>query len=99
MDPESTAALGILCSMLTKLIAVPVFLILIGVPAWVWVRLAKLRAGERLHADDAAALQAMTARMGQMEERMVLLEHILDTEAPSWRVNPQNGGQYGRQAG
>jgi phage shock protein B len=85
--------------MLSTFVAVPVFLILIGVPAWVVLRVTKIKAGNRLHAEDEAALQAMGRRMQQMEQRMVLLEHILDVEAPSWRANLQNGGQYGRQAG
>jgi phage shock protein B len=99
MDAQSTAALGILCKMLSTFMVVPVFLIVVGAPAWVVLRLAKIKAGNRLAPQDEASLQAMSNRMQQMEQRMVLLEHILDTEAPSWRVNPQNGGQYGRQAG
>lgn len=99
MDAQSTAALGILCQMLSTFAVIPVLLILIGLPAWVVLRMAKIKAGTRLNADDEAALQAMSSRMQQMEQRMVLLENILDTEAPSWRVNLANGGQYGRQAG
>jgi phage shock protein B len=99
MDPASVAALKALCGMLSTFVAVPVFAIILGVPAWVAVKIVKIRAGERLHRDDAAAMQAMSGRLQQMEQRMVFLEHILDSEAPGWRGEFGNGGQYGRQAG
>jgi len=79
---------------------IPVFLVIFGIPAWMIVKLAKIRAGERLHQNDAAALQDMAARLQQMDRRMAMLEKILDAEVPDWRGNvDQAGGFYARQAG
>jgi len=100
MDPESTAALTVLCRFLSTLVAIPVFLIIIGGPAWVIVKLAKIRAGERLNKTDAAAMAEMAARLQQMDERMAMLETILDAQVPAWRGNIDTiGGIYAKQAG
>jgi len=74
---------------------IPLFLIILGIPAWVIVKLARIRAGERLHKTDAAALQEMTGRLQMMDGRMAMLETILDSEVPAWRTNPQ-AARYGQ---
>jgi phage shock protein B len=100
MDPDSTAALAVLCHTLAPLVAIPVFLIIFGIPAWMIVKLAAIRAGERLNKNDAAAMQDMAARLHQMDERMAMLETILDSQVPAWRGDVDNaGGTYARQAG
>jgi phage shock protein B len=98
MDAQSTAALTVLCHFLSTLVAVPVFLIIIGGPAWMIVKLAKIRAGERLNTQDAAVISDMTARLHRMDERMATLESILDAQVPAWRESPM-ADTYGRQAG
>jgi phage shock protein B len=100
MDPASTAALTVLCHTLAPLVAIPVFLIIFGIPAWMMVKLARIRAGERLNQADAATLAEMASRLQLMDRRMATLEKILDAEVPDWRGNIDNaGGIYARQAG
>lgn len=100
MDPDSTAAFTVLCHTLAPLMGIPLFLIILGIPAWVIVKVAKIRAGERLHSHDSAAMQEMGARLQLMDGRMAMLEKILDAEVPNWRGNvDQAGGIYARQAG
>jgi phage shock protein B len=74
-------------------------LLFVGIPAWLIVQLYRIRAGQRLHKADEAALRAMAGRMAQVEQRMASLERVLDSEAPRWRASFEDGGQYGRQAG
>jgi len=71
-------------------------LIVIVVPTWIVFHYAfKARSGRRLNADDAALLDQMNATAQRLEQRVAILERILDTETPAWRGNYE-GGQYGQ---
>jgi phage shock protein B len=75
-------------------------IILFGLLVLLIVWIVKIRTGQRLNKHDAATMQEMAARLHVMDQRMAMLEGILDAEVPSWRGNMDNaGGEYARQAG
>jgi len=79
-----------------NLACVLVILIIFTGPTWiVFHYLGKARSGRRLNADDAALLDQMSATAQRLEQRVAVLERILDTETPAWRGN-YDGGQYGQ---
>jgi phage shock protein B len=79
-----------------NLACVLVILIIFTGPTWiVFHYLSKARSGRRLNADDAALLDQMSATAQRLEQRVAVLERILDTETPAWRGN-YDGGQYGQ---
>jgi phage shock protein B len=97
MDPASFAIMMDTISRLAGgICAIALFGLLVLLVVWV----VKIRTGPRLNKQDAAAMQEMVARLQQMDQRMAMLEKILDAEVPSWRGNVDHaGGDYARQAG
>jgi phage shock protein B len=55
-------------------------------PIWIISNfLAKSRATRHLNGADAAALESMLAAQQKLEQRVDVLERILDAEVPGWR--------------
>lgn len=52
--------------------------------------LAKMRASRQPIAPDAASVEAMHAITQRLEQRIQVLEQILDAELPAWRGHPAN---------
>ena len=77
-----------------------VFISVMG-PIWlVFQFLSRNRTAGRLHATERAAVEQLAYTAAQMEQRMAVLEHILDAEVPSWRSNASAaGGVYDRSVG
>jgi phage shock protein B len=71
--------------------------ILIGVPWLILHYLFKFRSGRQLNAEDAAAFARLSQTAERMERRMVMLEPILDAEAPNWRQTSDLGVHYREQ--
>ncbi|WP_419208586.1 envelope stress response membrane protein PspB [Photobacterium leiognathi subsp. mandapamensis] len=68
-------------------ISVPlvVFMIVVA-PLWLILHYrSKRQAGEGLSGEDQKKLETLVARAEDMQERIVMLERILDAEVPRWR--------------
>jgi len=60
-------------------------------PIWIVFNfLARSRATRHLNGADAAALDSMLTTQQRLEQRVQVLEQILDAELPDWRANPAN---------
>jgi phage shock protein B len=60
-------------------------------PVWIFFNyLARSRAARALNGADAAALEGMLGNMQRLEQRVQVMEQILDAEVPDWRNHPAN---------
>jgi len=77
-----------------------VFIGVIG-PVWlVFQFLSRGRSANRLSAAERAAVEQLSLTAARMEQRVAVLEHILDAEVPSWRSSAAaTGGVYDRSTG
>jgi phage shock protein B len=67
-----------------------VLIVAISVLGPVWIVFhygSKRRAARQLNAEDAATVEQLNQALGQMEQRIVTLERILDAEVPDWRAS------------
>ena len=64
------------------LIAIVIF---IGLPWLILHYVAKFRGDRQLHGQEAQAFEQLSRTAARMEQRMVMLERILDAEVPAWR--------------
>jgi phage shock protein B len=79
-----------------------VLIVLISVLGPIWIVFhyrSKASRGAQLSAGEAAMVENLGQTAMRLEQRVAALERVLDTEAPGWRGEFGNGGQYGRQAG
>lgn len=77
--------------------AVLLALIVVLGPIWLTFHfVSKMRSGKRLNANDAVILEQMAGTAQRLEQRVAILERILDSEIPAWRSNFETGGQYGK---
>jgi phage shock protein B len=79
-----------------------VLIVLISVLGPIWIVFhyrAKANKGAQLSAGETALVDHLGQTAQRLEQRVAVLERILDAEVPAWRGDYQNGGQYGRQAG
>jgi phage shock protein B len=61
-------------------------------PVWITFNfLARSRAARTLNDADAAALEQMQQSMQMFEQRIAVLERILDAEVPDWRRTSAQG--------
>jgi phage shock protein B len=61
-------------------------------PVWITFNyLARSRAARTLNEADATALERMQQAMQMVEQRIAVLERILDTEVPDWRRTSAQG--------
>jgi phage shock protein B len=61
-------------------------------PVWITFNfLARSRAARTLNVADAAALEQMQQSMQMFEQRIAVLERILDAEVPDWRRTSAQG--------
>lgn len=80
-----------------NLTAVFLAFFVIVVPLWIILHyFAKFRGAKRLSTADAAAFEQLSATATRIEQRLAMLERILDMEAPGWRQtaamgDPQHG--------
>ncbi len=94
------ASFAIMMDSFDQLLQVFCALGIFGLLIFFILSIVKIRTGQRLNKQDAAAMQEMVMRLQQMDSRMATLEKILDAEVPEWRGNLDNaGGVYARQAG
>jgi phage shock protein B len=79
--------------MMDDLTAIIIVSIVILGPIWLTFQfLARGRQTRGLNAQDEATITQLTATAARMEERMHVLEQILDAEVPAWRRTMQAGG-------
>ena len=58
-------------------------------PIWIVFNYkARTNAARHLNGADAAALEAMLATQQRLEQRVQVMEQILDSEVPDWRSRP-----------
>jgi phage shock protein B len=58
-------------------------------PTWIIFHyIAKMRAGRPVNGADPAVIAQMLQTTQRLEQRVVVLEQILDAELPAWRGNP-----------
>jgi phage shock protein B len=63
-----------------------IFLVVVA-PIWIIAHYAtRWRAARRLSGEDEKALSEMWQSARRMEARIEALEHVLDSEAPGWRM-------------
>jgi phage shock protein B len=63
-------------------------------PVWIVLHyISKMRGGRKLDARDAKALEELNRTAARMEQRMLMLERILDAEVPNWRQSTDLGAR------
>ncbi len=62
-------------------------------PVWlIYQFFVKNRSAARLNAQDSATVDQLAQNLGRMENRIAVLERILDTELPDWHRHDTNMG-------
>jgi len=70
-----------------------VFIVILGPIFVVFHYRHKSQAGRQLSAKDAEAFDLLSQTAARMENRIAVLERILDAEAPGWRHTANTEGQ------
>ncbi len=73
--------------MSTAFLSVPLVVFLVFVaPLWLWLHYrSKRHQSHNLGEEDAEKLHALTQRANALQQRIDILERLLDLEAPRWR--------------
>jgi len=74
--------------------AIFIAFVVVCVPVWIVLHyVSKMRGGRQLDAQDARALEELNRTAARMEQRMAMLERILDAEVPNWRQSNDFGAR------
>lgn len=67
-------------------LALIIFFIFVA-PIWLWLHYRNKRQDQSLEANDLAKLNELALRANKLQERVNILERIIDNESPNWRKN------------